>query len=127
MSLSEWGRLFLTQNSRLITQDSKGPLRPAKNTGFQGRARFTMRKRATGLDLSRTDHDDLSLIAIKHKIVDFVNEEACQLCAGCRHQVSLTSGTMLHRTKMLLTHWLTACMMLHKLRRAMLSAPREPL
>ena len=76
-------------------------------------------------------------------------------CAGCRHQVSLTSGTILHRTKIPLTHWFwaaylmttdkrgvsalllqrhlglscyeTAWMMLHKLRRAMVNAAREPL
>jgi transposase-like protein len=76
-------------------------------------------------------------------------------CAGCRHQVSLTSGTILHRTKIPLTHWFwaaylmttdkrgvsalllqrqlglssyeTVWMMLHKLRRAMVNASREPL
>ncbi len=76
-------------------------------------------------------------------------------CAGCRYQVSLTSGTILHRTKTALTHWFwaaylmttdkrgvsalllqrqlglscyeTAWMMLHKLRRAMVNAAREPL
>ena len=76
-------------------------------------------------------------------------------CAKCRHQVSLTSGTVLHRTKIPLTHWFwaaylmatdkrgvsalllqrqlglscyeTAWMMLHKLRRAMVNAAREPL
>jgi transposase-like protein len=76
-------------------------------------------------------------------------------CAKCRHQVSLTSGTVLHRTKIPLTHWFwaaylmttdkrgvsalllqrqlglscyeTAWMMLHKLRRAMVNAVREPL
>ena len=76
-------------------------------------------------------------------------------CAGCRHQVSLTAGTVLHRTKTPLTHWFwtvylmttdkrgvsallvqrqlglscyeTAWMMLHKLRRAMVNAVREPL
>ena len=76
-------------------------------------------------------------------------------CAGCRHQVSLTAGTILHRTKIPLTHWFwaaylmttdkrgvsallvqrqldmscyeTAWMMLHKLRRAMVNAAREPL
>ena len=26
-------------------------------------------------------------------------------CAGCRHQVSLTAGTILHNTKTPLTHW----------------------
>jgi transposase-like protein len=29
-------------------------------------------------------------------------------CAGCRHQVSLTAGTVLHRTKIPLTHWFWA-------------------
>jgi len=78
-----------------------------------------------------------------------------QQCAGCRHQVSLTAGTVLHRTKIPLTHWFwagylmttdkrgvsallvqrhlglscyeTAWMMLHKLRRAMVNGAREPL
>ena len=76
-------------------------------------------------------------------------------CAACRHQVSLTSGTILHNTKTPLTLWFwaaylmttdkrgvsalllqrqlglrryeTAWMMLHKLRRAMVNAAREPL
>src|SRR6266566_1077144 len=76
-------------------------------------------------------------------------------CVQCRHQVSLTSGTILHRTKIPLTHWFwaaylmtadkrgvsalllqrqfglssyeTVWMMLHKLRRAMVNASREPL
>ena len=76
-------------------------------------------------------------------------------CAKCRYQVSLTAGTVLHRTKIPLTHWFwaaflmttdkrgvsallvqyqlglsryeTAWMMLHKLRRAMVNAAREPL
>ena len=76
-------------------------------------------------------------------------------CAACRHQVSLTSGTVLHNTKTPLTVWFwaaylmttdkrgvsalllqrqlglsryeTAWMMLHKLRRAMVNAAREPL
>ena len=76
-------------------------------------------------------------------------------CVTCRRQVSLTSGTILHRTKTPLTHWFwaaylmttdkrgisalllqrqlglsryeTAWMMLHKLRRAMVSTAREPL
>jgi len=76
-------------------------------------------------------------------------------CVKCRHQVSLTSGTVLHRTKIPLTHWFwaaylmttdkrgvsalllqqqlglssyeTAWMMLHKLRRAMVNAARDPL
>lgn len=76
-------------------------------------------------------------------------------CAACRHQVSLTAGTILHNTKTPLTLWFwaaylmttdtrgisalvlqrqlglrryeTAWMMLHKLRRAMVNAAREPL
>lgn len=79
----------------------------------------------------------------------------CRQCVGCRHQVSLTSGTILHRAKSPLAHWFwaaylmttdkrgvsallvqrqlglscyeTAWMMLHKLRRAMVNASREPL
>jgi transposase-like protein len=76
-------------------------------------------------------------------------------CAGCRHQVSLTAGTVLHNTKTPLTIWFwagylmvtdkrgasalwlqrqlglrryeTAWLLLHKLRRAMVNATREPL
>ena len=76
-------------------------------------------------------------------------------CTGCRHQVSLTAGTILHNTKTLLTVWFwaaylmttdkrgvsalllqrqlalrryeTAWMMLHKFRRAMVNLAREPL
>src|SRR6266571_4040514 len=76
-----------------------------------------------------------------------------QQCVKCRHQVSLTSGTILHRTKTSLTHWFwaaylmttdkrgvsalllqrqlglsryeTAWMMLHKLRRAMVNVIRD--
>lgn len=83
-----------------------------------------------------------------------VNQRRRQ-CAGCRHQVSLTAGTVLHRTKIPLRQWFwaaylittdkrgvsalllqrqlglscyeTAWMMLHKLRRAMVNASREPL
>jgi len=75
-------------------------------------------------------------------------------CAGCRHQVSLTAGTVLHNTKTSLTIWFwagylmvtdkrgasalwlqrqlglgryeTAWLLLHKLRRAMVDAAREP-
>lgn len=78
-----------------------------------------------------------------------------QQCGKCRFQVSLTSGTILHRTKIPLIHWFwaaylmtidkrgvsalllqrqlgltcyeTAWMMLHKLRRAMVNVAREPL
>lgn len=76
-------------------------------------------------------------------------------CVACRYQASLTSGTILHNTKTPLTLWFwaaylmttdtrgvsalllqrqlglrryeTAWMMLHKLRRAMVNAAREPL
>lgn len=76
-------------------------------------------------------------------------------CTVCRYQVSLTAGTVLHNTKTPLTQWFwaaylmttdrrgvsalwiqrqlglrryeTAWMMLHKLRRAMVNATREPL
>jgi len=76
-------------------------------------------------------------------------------CAGCRYQASLTAGTILHNTKTTLTVWFwaayltvtdkrgisalllqrqlglrryeTAWMLLHKLRRAMVNAAREPL
>lgn len=76
-------------------------------------------------------------------------------CAACRHQTSVTAGTILHRTKTPLTVWFwaaylmttdkrglsalllqrqlglgnyeTAWMMLHKFRRAMVSTSREPL
>lgn len=78
-----------------------------------------------------------------------------QQCVKCRYQLSLTSGTILHRTKIPLTHWFwaaylmtidkrgvsalllqrqpgltcyeTAWMMLHKPRRAMVNGAREPL
>jgi transposase-like protein len=76
-------------------------------------------------------------------------------CASCRHQVSLTAGTILHNTKTPLTVWFwaaylmttdkrgvsalllqrqlalsryeTAWMLLHKFRRAMVNLAREPL
>ena len=76
-------------------------------------------------------------------------------CAKCRYQVSVTAGTVLHRTKLPLTVWFwaaylmatdkrgisallvqrqlairryeTAWLLLHKLRRAMVNAAREPL
>jgi transposase-like protein len=76
-------------------------------------------------------------------------------CTGCRHQVSLTAGTILHNTKTPLTVWFwaaylmttdkrgvsalffqhqlglrryeTAWMLLHKFRRAMINLAREPL
>ena len=85
---------------------------------------------------------------------ELVNQRRWQ-CAGCRHQVSLTAGTVLHRTKTPLTHWFwaaylmttdkrgvsalllqrqlglscyeTAWRLLHKLRRAMVNVVREPL
>jgi transposase-like protein len=90
------------------------------------------------------------------------NRRSCELadlkrwqCAGCRYQVSLTAGTILHNTKTPLTVWFwaaylmttdkrglsalllqrqlglsryeTAWMMLHKFRRAMINLKREPL
>lgn len=76
-------------------------------------------------------------------------------CTACRHQTSVTAGTILHRTKTPLTVWFwaaylmttdkrglsalllqrqlglgnyeTAWMMLHKFRRAMVNTSREPL
>ncbi|MFP5209644.1 MAG: IS1595 family transposase [Acidobacteriota bacterium] len=85
---------------------------------------------------------------------DLVRQRRRQ-CAKCRHQVSLTSGTILHRTKIPLMAWFwaaylmttdkrgisalllqrqlglpsyeTAWMMLHKLRRAMVNLTRERL
>ena len=76
-------------------------------------------------------------------------------CVACRYQVSLTAGTILHNTKTSLTTWFwaayltvtdkrgmsalllqrqlgltryeTSWMLLHKLRRAMVNAAREPL
>ena len=79
----------------------------------------------------------------------------CWQCTGCRHQVSITAGTILHNTKTPLTVWFwaaylmttdkrgvsalllqrqlalrryeTAWMMLHKFRRAMVNLGREPL
>jgi len=88
------------------------------------------------------------------KAYELVNQRRRQ-CGKCRYQVSLTSGTVLHRTKIPLTHWFwaaylmttdkrgvsalllqrqlgltcyeTAWMMLHKLRRAMVNTAREPL
>src|SRR3989441_13230165 len=79
----------------------------------------------------------------------------CWQCVACRHQVYLTSGTVLHNTKTPLTVWFwaaylmttdkrglsalllqrqlglaryeTAWMMLHKFRRAMVNLAREPL
>jgi transposase-like protein len=76
-------------------------------------------------------------------------------CTSCRYQASVTAGTILHRTKSSLTVWFwaaylmttdkrglsalllqrqlglgnyeTAWMMLHKFRRAMVNASREPL
>lgn len=88
------------------------------------------------------------------KAYELVNQRRYQ-CCNCRYQVSLTSGTILHRTKIPLIHWFwaaylmttdkrgvsalflqrqlgltcyeTAWMMLHKLRRAMVNVAREPL
>ena len=86
-----------------------------------------------------------------YEVVKFIRWE----CAGCRHQVSLSAGTILHNTKTPLTVWFwaaylmttdkrgisalllqrqlalpryeTAWMMLHKFRRAMVNLAREPL
>ncbi len=88
------------------------------------------------------------------KAYELVNQRRYQ-CCKCRYQVSLTAGTILHRTQTPLTHWFwaaylmttdkrgvsalflqrqlgltcyeTAWMMLHKLRRAMVNVAREPL
>jgi len=90
----------------------------------------------------------------RRRAYELVNQRRWQ-CAGCRHQISLTAGTVLHRTRIPLTHWFwaaylmttdkrgvsallvqrqlglsryeTAWMMLYKLRRAMVNAVREPL
>ena len=79
----------------------------------------------------------------------------CWRCVACRYQVSRTAGTILHNTKLPLMRWFwaaylmttdkrgisallfqrqlglgryeTAWMLLHKLRRAMVNAAREPL
>jgi len=90
-----------------------------------------------------------------HRHAYDVEKQRLWQCASCRHQVSLTSGTVLHNTRTPLTVWFwaaylmttdkrgisatllqrqlglpryeTAWMMLHKLRRAMVNATREPL
>jgi len=90
-----------------------------------------------------------------HRRAYNVEKQRRRQCTACRHQVSLTSGTVLHNTKTPLTVWFwaaylmttdkrgvsaallqrqlglsryeTAWMMLHKLRRAMVNATREPL
>src|SRR6266478_1601599 len=89
-----------------------------------------------------------------HRAYEFVKLRRWQ-CVGCRHQVSLTAGTILHNTKTPLTVWFwaaylmttdkrgvsalllqrqlglrryeTAWMMLHKFRRAMINLARDPL
>ena len=91
----------------------------------------------------------------EHRRAYSLEKQRLWQCAACRHQVSLTSGTVLHRTRIPLTVWFwaaylmttdkrgvsvvllqrqlelsryeTAWMMLHKLRRAMVNAAREPL
>ena len=88
------------------------------------------------------------------KAYELLNQRR-QQCCKCRFQVSVTSGTILHRTKIPLTHWFWAAylvttekrgvsalflqrqlglicyestwMMLHKLRRAMVNTSRDPL
>jgi len=90
-----------------------------------------------------------------HRHAYNIEKQRLWQCAACRHQVSLTSGTVLHNTRTPLTVWFwaaylmttdkrgvsavllqrqlglsryeTAWMMLHKLRRAMVNAAREPL
>lgn len=91
----------------------------------------------------------------KHTRAYRMSEHRRWQCAACRYQVSLTAGTILHNTKTPLTVWFwatyltvtdkrgmsalllqrhlglrryeTAWMLLHKLRRAMVNAAREPL
>lgn len=90
-----------------------------------------------------------------HRQAYTIERQRLWQCVACRHQVSLTSGTVLHNTRTPLTIWFwaaylmttdkrgisavllqrqlglsryeTAWMMLHKLRRAMVNAAREPL
>jgi len=90
-----------------------------------------------------------------HRHAYKMEKQRLRQCAACRHQVSLTSGTVLHNTRTPLMVWFwaaylmttdkrgvsaallqrqlglsryeTAWMMLHKLRRAMVNAAREPL
>ena len=90
-----------------------------------------------------------------HRHAYIIMKQQCWQCVACRHQVSPTSGTVLHNTKISLALWFwaaylmttdkrgisalylqrqlglrryeTAWMMLHKLRRAMVSRVREPL
>jgi transposase-like protein len=90
-----------------------------------------------------------------HRRAYALAKQRCWQCASCRHQVSLTAGTVLHNTKTPLTLWFwaaywmttdkrgisalllqrqfgmtryeTAWMLLHKFRRAMVNVAREPL
>jgi len=90
-----------------------------------------------------------------HRHAYNIEKQRLWQCAACRHQVSLTSGTVLHNTRTPLTVWFWAAylmttdkrgvsavllqrqlglsryeparMMLHQLRRAMVNAAREPL
>lgn len=99
--------------------------------------------------------DGFSCPSCSHERAYELKNQRRRQCAKCRHQVSLTSGTILHRTKIPLTDWFwaaylmttdkrgvsalllqrqlglssyeTAWMMLHKLRRAMVNTTREPL
>ena len=79
----------------------------------------------------------------------YTMEKRLWQCVACRHQVSLTSGTVLHNTRTPLTVWFWAAYLMtthkrgvsavllqrqlglsryvHKLRRAMVNAAREPL
>jgi hypothetical protein len=90
----------------------------------------------------------------QQRAYELANQRRWQ-CVACRHQVSLTAGTVFHNTKTPLTVWFwaayltttdkrgvsalllqrqlalrryeTAWMMLHKFRRAMVNLAREPL
>jgi transposase-like protein len=44
-------------------------------------------------------------------------------CAGCRYQVSLTAGTVLHRTKVPLTHWFWAAYLMTTDKRGVSALP----
>ncbi len=99
--------------------------------------------------------DGFSCRRCGHRRAYAIVKRRCWQCAACRHQVYLTAGTVLHNTRIPLTFWFwaiylmttdkrgisalllqrqlglrryeTAWMMLHKLRRAMVNAAREPL
>ena len=99
--------------------------------------------------------DGFICLRCKHRRAYAIAKQRRWQCAACRNQVSLTSGTVLHNTKISLALWFwaaylmttdkrgisalllqrqlglrryeTAWMMLHKLRRAMVNMAREPL